>query len=300
MSVVTMRELLEAGIHFGHQTRRWCPKMAPYIFGQRNGIYIIDLQKTLRQLDKAYACVRGTVASGGLVLFVGTKKQSQEPVAREAMRCGMYYVNNRWLGGMLTNWETIRKSVGLLQRYDDMEASGAFDALSKKQAAKERKAYAKLDKNLRGIKDMDRLPEVVFVIDAKKETIAVREAGRLRIMCIGIVDTNCDPSTVTLPIPGNDDAIRAINLFCTLIGDAVLEGRALMEKAQVETAQKEKPATAPEETAAEPEVTEAGEQDTAPEETASQVEAEASAVLAEPAEGPAPEEPPGAAPAIEF
>ncbi|MBN2310821.1 MAG: 30S ribosomal protein S2 [Candidatus Hydrogenedentes bacterium] len=234
MAVASMRDLLEAGIHFGHQTRRWNPKMAKYIFGQRNGIYIIDLQKTLRQLRKAYAYVRDTVAAGGTVLFVGTKRQAQEPIQREATRCGMYYVNTRWLGGTLTNFSTVKQSVRTLLRYDDMEANGEFDKLSKKESSRLRKYHAKLKKNLSGIKSMDTLPKVMFVIDSKKETIAIREANRLDIMCVGVVDTNCDPDAVPLPIPGNDDAIRAVNLFCSVIADAALEGLAHAEKVRAE------------------------------------------------------------------
>jgi small subunit ribosomal protein S2 len=190
MAVVTMRQLLEAGIHFGHQTRRWNPKMARYIFGQRNGIYIIDLQKTLRQVHKAHAFVRDAVAAGGTVLFVGTKKQAQEPVAREAKRCGMYYVNHRWLGGTLTNFETIQTSVRNLTRLEEMDASGALEKFTKKEAARMRREMVKLRRNLDGIKTMDRLPNVMFVIDTKKEAIAVREAERLGITCIGVVDTH--------------------------------------------------------------------------------------------------------------
>jgi len=204
--------------------------MARYIFGQRNGIYIIDLQKTLQQVQKAHAFVRDTVAAGGTVLFVGTKKQAQEPVAREAERSGMYYVNNRWLGGTLTNWETIRNSLRTLHRLEDMEKSGAFEKLPKKEVAKLRKEMGRLDKNLRGLKAMNSLPDVMFVIDAKKEYIAIREAERLNIPCIAVVDTNSDPDTVPIPIPGNDDAIRAVNLFCSIIADAAIEGKTHAEK----------------------------------------------------------------------
>lgn len=235
MAVVTMRQLLEAGIHFGHQTRRWNPKMARYIYGQRNGIYIIDLQKTLRQITKAYVVVRDVVANGGLVLFVGTKKQAQEAVAREAQRCGMYYVNNRWLGGTLTNWQTIRQSIRNLKNLEEMDASGAMEEMfKKKEAIRQRKRAAKLNENLCGIKDMARVPDVMFVIDAKKEAIAIREAERLGIPCISIVDTNSDPDTVPIPVPGNDDAIRAIQLFCSVISDAVLEGRMRADKVAAE------------------------------------------------------------------
>jgi len=238
MAVVTMRQLLEAGIHFGHQTRRWNPKMARYIFGQRNGIYIIDLQKTLRQVHKAHAFVRDTVAAGGTVLFVGTKKQAQEPVAREAKRCGMYYVNHRWLGGTLTNFETIQTSVRNLTRLEEMDASGAMEKFTKKEAARMRREMTKLRRNLDGIKTMDRVPNVMFVIDTKKEAIAVREAQRLGITCIGIVDTNADPDSVPIPIPGNDDAIRAVTLFCSVVADAAIDGLSQAEKIRAEQPQK--------------------------------------------------------------
>ncbi len=230
MPVVTMQQLLEAGIHFGHQTRRWNPKMERFIFGQRNRIYIIDLQKTLRQIHKAYAVVRDVVAAGGTVLFVGTKKQAQEAVRRQAERCGMYYVTNRWLGGTLTNWQTIRQSIQTLLQLDQMESSGKIDEYSKKEAIEMRKHRARLEKNLSGIKLMAGLPDVVFVIDAKREATAVREAARLGITCIGIIDTNCDPDTVSIPIPGNDDALRAVGLFCSIIADAVMAGRMLEDK----------------------------------------------------------------------
>ncbi len=233
MPVATMRELLESGIHFGHQTRRWNPKMRKYIFGQRNGIYIIDLQKTVRQLRKAYQVVRDTVSNGGIVLFVGTKKQAQEPIAREAERCGMYYINSRWLGGALTNFQTVQRSVARLLDLEERDANGKLELLSKKEAARLRKEKFRLDKNLRGIKDMRRLPDLIFIVDTKKEAIAVREAERLGIPCIGIVDTNADPDAVPYPIAGNDDAIRAVNLFCRVIADAVLEGSAQGEKADV-------------------------------------------------------------------
>lgn len=231
MALATMRQLLEAGIHFGHQTRRWNPKMGRFIFGQRNGIYIIDLQKTLQQLARAYNCIQEIVARGGNVLFIGTKKQAQEAVTREAQRCGMYYVTNRWLGGTLTNWETIRQSVRNLQRLEELDTSGKMDEqFTKKEAIKLRKEMAKLNANLCGIKTMPGLPNALFVIDAKKEAIAVREANRLGIPCIAVVDTNCDPDVVPIPIPGNDDAIRAIQLFCSTIADAVMDGRMNADK----------------------------------------------------------------------
>lgn len=230
MTAVTMKNLLEAGIHFGHQTRRWNPKMKKYIFGARNGIYIIDLQKTLRQLNRARSFVREAVAAGGHVLFVGTKRQAQEIIQREAERCGMYYVNNRWLGGTLTNYETIQVSIRNLQKLEDMESSGELEKFSKKEAARMRKQKARLAKYLDGIKNMPGVPQVMFVIDTRREDIAVNEARRLNIPCIGIVDTNSDPDMVSFPIPGNDDAIRAVGLFCSVIADAVIEGKAESEK----------------------------------------------------------------------
>jgi small subunit ribosomal protein S2 len=232
-----MRDLLEAGIHFGHQTHRWNPKMSRYIFGERNGIYIIDLQKSMRQLRRAYALVRDTVAEGGTVLFVGTKKQAQETVAREADRCGMYYVNHRWLGGTLTNWQTIRQSVQTLLALEELETTGKIEQYPKKEQIQMRKQREKMDKNLRGIKGMSKPADVMFVIDTKREGIAVREAERLGMDCIGICDTNADPDTVALPVPGNDDAIRAIGLFCSTIADAVIEGQSLAEKRQSDKAQ---------------------------------------------------------------
>ncbi|MDZ4861422.1 MAG: 30S ribosomal protein S2 [Candidatus Hydrogenedentes bacterium] len=236
MPVVTMRQLLEAGIHFGHQTRRWNPKMARYIFGQRNGIYIIDLQKTLKQISKAHQFVRDSVAQGGSVLFVGTKKQAQEPIQREAARCGMYYMTNRWLGGTLTNFETVRTSIKNLVRLEELDTTGQLEKYSKKEAARLRREMGKLRKNLDGIKTMEGLPTVMFVIDAKKEAIAVREAERLGITCIGVVDTNADPDAVPIPVPGNDDAIRAIGLFCSIIADAAIEGKTQFEKVRSEQA----------------------------------------------------------------
>ena len=238
MAIVSMRELLEAGIHFGHQTRRWHPKMKPYIFGQRNGIYIIDLQLTLRQVYKAYGLVRESVANGGSVLFVGTKKQAQEPVQQQAERCGQYYVNNRWLGGTLTNFKTVRGSIQELNNLQELESSGKIEKYSKKEGVMFRKRRARLEKNLLGIQKMPGVPSVIFIADAKREYIAVREAKRLNIPSIGIVDTNCDPATVDLPIPGNDDAIRAINLFCSIMADAVLEGKMRAEKIKADQAEK--------------------------------------------------------------
>ncbi|MDK1020628.1 MAG: 30S ribosomal protein S2 [Candidatus Hydrogenedentes bacterium] len=238
MATITMKQLLESGIHFGHQTRRWNPKMGRYIFGERHGIYIIDLQKTLRQLRRAYITVRDSVAEGGAVLFVGTKKQARESVQEQAERCGMYYVNNRWLGGTLTNWQTIQNSISKLINLQEMEAAGKFEQFKKKEAISLRKKCEKLDKNLAGIKNMAGPPTIMFVVDSHRETIAVREAERLGITSIAICDTNSDPDEVTIPIPGNDDAIRAINLFCTIIADAAIEGRMQYEKQQEEEAAK--------------------------------------------------------------
>lgn len=234
MPIATMRQLLEAGIHFGHQTRRWHPKMKRYIHGQRNGIYIIDLQHTLRQLYKAYATVRDQVSNGGTVLFVGTKKQAQETVQEQAKRCGMYYVNNRWLGGTLTNFRTVREGCLEYTRLLDLEATGRIDKFGKKEGIILRKRRAKLEKNLSGIATMPNTPSVLFVIDTKREHIAVREAKRLGIPCIGIVDTNCDPDEVDIPIPGNDDAIRAVQLYSQVIADAVLEGKLRYEKVKAD------------------------------------------------------------------
>jgi len=225
MAVVTMKQLLEAGVHFGHQTRRWNPKMAPYIFTDRNGIYIIDLQKTVRMLEEAYNFVRDTVMDGKDILFVGTKKQAQESIETEAKRCGMFYVNQRWLGGMLTNFKTIRTRIDRLNELDDMETNGAFDVLPKKEVIKLRLEREKLEKNLGGIREMKNLPAALFVVDPRKEHIAIAEARNLGIPVIAIVDTNCDPDEADYVIPGNDDAIRAVKLFASKIADAVLEGR---------------------------------------------------------------------------
>lgn len=238
MAIATMRQLLEAGIHFGHQTRRWHPKMARYIFGQRNGIYIIDLQHTMRQIYKAYGLVRDEVAAGGSVLFVGTKRQAQEVVEREANRCGQYHVTNRWLGGTLTNFRTVRESIKELKMLQNLETSGDIERYSKKEGVMFRKRREKLEKNLSGIQDLPHLPSVLFVTSAKTEGIAVREAIRLNIPCIGIVDTNCDPDEVSLPIPGNDDAIRALGLYCSIIADAVLEGKRINEKKRADEEEK--------------------------------------------------------------
>ena len=225
MSVVAMKQLLEAGVHFGHQTRRWDPRMAPYIFTARNGIYIIDLQKTAKKIDEAYAVLKSIVDEGKTVIFVGTKKQAQECVREEAERCGMYYVNNRWLGGMLTNFETIRSRVNRLKELEAMAEDGTFDVLPEKEVIELRKETDKLEKNLGGIRDMTELPGAMFVVDPKKERIAILEARKLGIPVIGLVDTNCNPEDVDYVIPGNDDAIRAIKLIIEAMANAVIESK---------------------------------------------------------------------------
>jgi small subunit ribosomal protein S2 len=223
MAVVTMKNLLESGVHFGHQTRRWDPRMKKYIFAQRNGIHIIDLQKTIVAIKEAYDVVRQNVLAGKSVLFVGTKKQAQASVKREAERCDMYYVNNRWPGGMLTNYSTIKKSLLRLKKIEKMEIDGTFEQLTKKEVSKLIKEKGRLEKNLGGIKNMNELPGVMFVIDTRKEAIAVAEARRIGIPIVAVVDTNCNPEGIDYPIPGNDDAIRAINLFTQVIANAVIE-----------------------------------------------------------------------------
>jgi small subunit ribosomal protein S2 len=230
MAALTMKELLEAGVHFGHQTKRWNPKMQKYIFGERNGIYIIDLQKTLKKFREAYAFVRDLAAKGGAVLFIGTKKQAQDTVFEEAGRCGMFYVNQRWLGGTLTNFETIRKSIGRLKKLEEMKEAGEWERLPKKEALELDRERQKLEKALIGIKAMEQLPAAVFIIDPRKEKIAVAEAQRLGIPIVAIVDTNCDPTGIDYPIPGNDDAIRAVRLITARIADAILEGRGALSK----------------------------------------------------------------------
>ncbi|HIT00132.1 MAG TPA: 30S ribosomal protein S2 [Candidatus Faecaligallichristensenella faecipullorum] len=225
MAVISMKQLLEAGVHFGHQTRRWNPKMAQYIFTERNGIYIIDLQKTVRKIDEAYLFVRDLALEGKTMLFVGTKKQAQESIESEAKRCGMYYVNNRWLGGMLTNFRTIRTRIDRLNAIDKMEENGSFDVLPKKEVIGLKAEREKLEKNLGGIREMKKLPGALFVVDPRKEHIAVTEARILNIPIVGIVDTNCDPDEIDYVIPGNDDAIRAVKLIAGKMADAILEGR---------------------------------------------------------------------------
>ncbi|MGH9182191.1 MAG: 30S ribosomal protein S2, partial [Acidimicrobiales bacterium] len=225
MAVVTMKQLLEAGVHFGHQTRRWNPKMKRFIFGERNGIYIIDLNQTLQRIEVAYSYVRNTVAGGGSILFVGTKKQTQDPVARFAAQCGMPYINERWLGGMLTNFSTISGRVKKMTEYERMKVAGDFEAMPKKEALILSRELEKLQRNLGGIRGMSRLPDAVFIIDTKKEHIAVTEANKLGLPIVAVVDTNCDPDVIDYVIPGNDDAIRAGSLLCRVIADAVEEGR---------------------------------------------------------------------------
>ncbi|MSS42977.1 30S ribosomal protein S2 [Anaerosalibacter bizertensis] len=225
MSVVTMKSLLEAGVHFGHQTRRWNPKMAEYIFTERNGIYIIDLQKTVKKVEEAYEFVKDVSANGGKVLFVGTKKQAQEAIESEAKRCGMYYVNQRWLGGMLTNYKTIKKRIDRLHELKEMEEEGIFEVLPKKEVMQLKHETERLEKFLGGIQNMGGLPDVLFVVDPRKERIAVNEAKILGIPVVAIVDTNCDPDEIDYVIPGNDDAIRAVKLLTGTIANAVIEGR---------------------------------------------------------------------------
>ena len=225
MSVISMKQLLEAGVHFGQQTRRWNPKMKEYIFTERNGIYIIDLQKTVKKIDEAYYFIRDLAMEGGTVLFVGTKKQAQESIEQEATRCEMFYVNQRWLGGMLTNFKTIQSRINKLRKIEKMEADGDFDLLPKKEVIQLKAEQEKLEKNLGGIKEMKKLPSAMFVVDPRKEHIAILEAKALGIPVVAIVDTNCDPDEADYPIPGNDDAIRAVKLIASKIADAVLEGR---------------------------------------------------------------------------
>ncbi len=244
MAVVTMKQLLAAGVHFGHQTRRWNPKMKRFIFGERSGIYVIDLQQTLERIDTAYRYIRQTVEDGGTVLFVGTKKQAQIPIQEAADRCGMHYVNYRWLGGMLTNFSTVHKRVSKLREMERQVATGETDQMIKKEGLKIKREVVKLDRNLGGIRSMEKLPSVVFVIDTGKEHIAVTEANRLGIPVVAVVDTNCDPDIITFPIPGNDDAIRSAALMCRVVADACDEGRYLAQKKNARSATKAEP-TAP-------------------------------------------------------
>ena len=230
MAVVTMRQMLEAGVHFGHQTRRWNPKMKRFIFGERNGIYIIDLDQTMQRVEAAYNFVRDLSAKGGTVLFIGTKKQAQDPVRSYAEKSNMHYINERWLGGMLTNFETISKRVAKMQEYERMRAAGEFEAMPKKEALLLTRELEKLQKNLGGIRNMNKRPDCIFILDTKKEHIAVTEANKLKIPVVAVVDTNVDPDVIQFPIPGNDDAIRANALMCHVIAEAVLEGRYIANK----------------------------------------------------------------------
>ncbi|HEU5232984.1 MAG TPA: 30S ribosomal protein S2 [Terriglobales bacterium] len=250
MANITMKELLEAGVHFGHQTKRWNPKMKEFIFGERNGIYIIDLQKTLKMFKDASKYVQDTAAAGKTILFVGTKRQAQDAIAEEAGRCGMFYVNQRWLGGLLTNWVTVQKSVKRLQELDDMATDGRYELLPKKEVIKLERERKHLQANLAGIKALKRLPDALFVIDSNKEQIAVKEARKLGIPVVAVVDTNCDPTEVDYVIPGNDDALRAIRLFASKIADSIVEGaQAATDKGDAElagaiaTSTEEQPAT---------------------------------------------------------
>ena len=254
MAVITMKELLEAGVHFGHQAKRWNPKMKKYIFGERNGIYIIDLQKTLRKFKEAYSFVSDVTSEGKPILFVGTKKQAQDSIAEESARAGEYYVNQRWLGGMLTNFETLKKGVEKLRKLERMKEDGTYEKISKKEVASLEKRRLQLLKNLGGIKDMPKLPGAVFVVDPRKEDIAVMEARRLRIPVVGIVDTNCDPDVIDYVIPGNDDAIRAVRLIASKIADAALEGKQ-RRKDQIEGRQAAVVAEGEEMTGEKPDVT---------------------------------------------
>ena len=239
MAVISMKQLLEAGVHFGHQTRRWNPKMAKYIFTERNGIYIIDLQKTVRKVDEAFNFIRSVAQEGKKVLFVGTKKQAQEAVKEEATRAGMFYVNERWLGGMLTNFQTIQKRIKRLKQLEQMEQDGTFEVLTKKEVLALRKELDNLRKNLNGIRDMKKLPDAIFVVDPKKERICVQEARGLNIPIIGICDTNCDPDEIDYVIPGNDDAIRAVRLLTSRMADAVIEGSHGQEEPEEAAAEKD-------------------------------------------------------------
>ena len=234
LTPLAMKDLLEAGVHFGHQTKRWNPKMKPYIFGERSGIYILDLGKTVKLFREAEGYVRRLATEDKTILFVGTKRQAQDVIATEAARCGMYYINERWLGGLLTNFSTIQRSLARLRDLEAMETDGRYDSLSKKEIAQLEKEKRKLQKNLEGIRNMSRLPDALFVVDTRKEKIAVDEARKLKIPVMGVVDTNCDPDEVDFVIPGNDDALRAIRLFASRIADAIIAGRTMRESAQSE------------------------------------------------------------------
>ncbi len=241
-AVVSMKQLLEAGVHFGHQTRRWNPKMKRFIHGERGGIYLIDLHQTLSGIEKSYTFVRDLVADGGVVLFIGTKKQAQDAIQGYAEKCGMPYINQRWLGGMLTNFETISKRVGKMKEYQRMRDSGEFDAMPKKEALLLSRELEKLERNLNGIRNLERLPDAVFILDTKKEDIAVTEANKLGIPVVAVVDTNCDPDVIQYVIPGNDDAIRSGNLLTRVVADAVIEGKVMRSKTHPESVPKERSA----------------------------------------------------------
>jgi small subunit ribosomal protein S2 len=236
LTPIAVKDLLEAGVHFGHQTKRWNPKMKEFIFGERNGIYIIDLSKTAKLFQEAEQFVTGFASEGRTALFVGTKRQAKEAIAEEAQRCGMFYVNERWLGGLLTNFTTIQRSLGRLRDLEAMSTDGRYETLSKKEVARLEKEKKKLQRNLDGIRSMSRLPDVLFVVDTRHEQIAVDEARKLKIPVIGVVDTNCDPEQVDFPVPGNDDALRAIRLFSSRIADAIIEGRGVRDAAAAESA----------------------------------------------------------------
>lgn len=242
MAVITMKQLLEAGVHFGHQAKRWNPKMKKFIFTERNGIHIIDLHKSLKTVESSYNFVRELASKGGTVLFVGTKKQAQEGVRKEATRAGMFYVNNRWLGGMLTNFKTIKKRIERLKKLEAMEEDGTMDLLPKKEAANLRKELSKLSKNLGGIKEMKKAPDAIFIVDVKKEALAITEARKLNIPIIAMVDTNVDPDGIDMPIPANDDAIRSVNLLSSVMANAVIEGKQGMEQAEAPVEAKEEAA----------------------------------------------------------
>ncbi|MFH1378678.1 MAG: 30S ribosomal protein S2 [bacterium] len=234
MATISMKSLLESGVHFGHQVRRWNPKMAPYIFGAKNKIHIVDLQKTVKELKKAYKFVKDSIADGKKILFVGTKKQAQESLRSEAERCGAFFISDRWLGGTLTNFQTIKHSIGRLKEIEKMKEDGIFNILSKKEVSRLTKEYLRLEKALCGIKDMNKLPDIIFVIDPVQELTAIMEARKLGIPIVSVVDTNCDPDLIDYPVPGNDDAIRAIKLFCSIIANAVIEGNSLREKTETD------------------------------------------------------------------
>jgi small subunit ribosomal protein S2 len=300
-AVVTMKQLLEAGVHFGHQTRRWNPKMKRFIFGERNGIYIIDLQQTLERIDTAYRFVRHTVENGGTVLFVGTKKQAQEPIQKQADRANSPYVNYRWLGGMLTNFQTVHQRVAKMHELERAVATGEADQMIKKEGLKLKRELAKLERNLGGIRTLDRAPDAVFVIDTKKEHIAVTEANRLGIPVLAVVDTNCDPDVIDYVIPGNDDAIRSANLMCRIIGDAIIEGQWLRQRknaprpgAKVEDAKAAPPA--PKVLTPEEQAKKAAEQQAARDEAARQQREREARLLAAKADAPTADAPTADAP----